>query len=112
MHTIQIAFDKLKNLIGEAYESGYRGSLQMKEQEIDGLLEKYEVSSNGGFRIWTIEELREMPVGTLFDHLAMGRCFIESRLDRHIMQFNRGEERLFNHNGNPWDIPMKLVFKP
>src|SRR4051812_19791360 len=55
-------------------------------------------------RIYTVEELKSKPLGTIFHHSRLGRCWIESR---NCMRFQTGICIYFMQNIEPWDEPMQ-----
>jgi hypothetical protein len=110
---MEIPYDKLTALVSEAFDLGVQGCADLKSQEIQDLFAKYKIQENDEFRVWTAEELKKMPEGTIFTHLLRGRCFIQSRANgSKFMQFAKGQAIDFNSNLDPWDKPMKLVSTP
>lgn len=106
---MEISLEKLTLLVEEALERGYAGCQDLKQQEIVELFEKHDIKESISFRIWTVEELRKLPDGTVFDHLNRGRCWVMSKTSEKCMMFTNGTSESFYSNTDPWDKPMKLM---
>lgn len=108
---MEIPLDKLTALVNEAFERGMSGCSDLKQQDIEELFGKYQIRETEDFRVWSVDELRKMPEGTIFQHLLKGRCWIVSRANgTRFMQFDRGQAIDFNTNIDPWDKPMRLIY--
>jgi hypothetical protein len=105
-----ITKQKLRELIEEAYDTGYHGCLDLKEEYAEEVLESLFSKSEAEWKIYKINELFEMPVGTQFIHKRLGECWIEGSSPRNKhMEFVNGEAKYFSQDIDPWDEPMKLV---
>lgn len=63
------------------------------------------------FRVYTVEELRAMHPGTVFEHETLGRCIITRYGNIKLMKFKGGAPAAgFIHNEYPWDEPMRLIY--
>lgn len=108
---MEITLDKLTALVNEAYDCGNRGCADLKAQEIEELFGRYNIRRTEDFRVWKAEELRNMPVGSIFQHILRGRCFITARANgQKYMQFDKGQVMDFNSDQDPWDKPMHLIY--
>lgn len=64
------------------------------------------------FRIYTVEELLSLPVGTQFEHQQCGQCVIKQKGEQKYMSF---AEEDFQPAGfvfdelYPWDVPMRMI---
>ena len=108
---MEIALEKLALLVSEAFDRGAYGCADLKQQEIDDLFKKFHVQESDEFRVWKIEELRNMPQGSIFQHMIRGRCVLKARANgTKFMQFDKGQTMDFNSNQDPWDKPMHLIY--
>lgn len=112
-----ITLQKLKKLLGDAYEAGYGNSLELKacyvEEIAAAILGEPEETfgPNEGWKVFKVRELREIAVGTIFDHSARGKCWVElhhGSRERH-MKFENGEICHFYQDSRPWDEPMRII---
>jgi len=108
---MEIPLEKLNALVNEAFDRGMCGCSDLKSQDIDELFQKYQVRETEDFKVWRTSELKEMPEGTIFQHLLRGRCWIVCRANgTKFMQFDRGQALDFNSDLDPWDKPMRLIY--
>jgi len=63
------------------------------------------------YRIYTVAELKEMKVGTVFDHGKFGKCIImKYRNGAKYMRFKKDiNDAWFYKDEHPWTIAMKLL---
>ena len=110
-----ITLQRLKQIISDAYAAGYGGSLDMSEsyvQEITTMLlatPEQPLSKNEGWKIFKHKELRDVPVGTIFEHSSRGKGWIESNSTEKYMRFHNGEICHFYSDESPWDEPMRII---
>ena len=110
---MEIPYSTLVKILGEVFDSGYKGCYELKSQSISDICRKYQVRDVEEFKVWTVAELREMPDGTIFHHINRGRCWIASRHDKKkIAQFQSGGPISLSSDIDPWDQPMRLISKP
>jgi len=108
---MEITLDKLRDIVGEALERGYNSCPELKDQDLQEIIDK-SVSSQEAVKVWKVENLQALHVGTIFHHFGKGRCWIIGRPNgAKAMQFNDGTISLFSSNSFPWDIPMKLLYE-
>jgi hypothetical protein len=122
---MELSTDKLRAVVAEAFDLGYHNSAELKDQLIDELITRCMVKEEPQYRIFKVAELKQMPVGALFQHSTRGRCWIEAKPDgTKQMRFeNPGaksdagkEERSgktvsLSTDDEPWDRPMRLLHK-
>jgi hypothetical protein len=107
---MEITPDKLKQLLSEAFDSGYENSQEFKEQCIEEILSSHQTKQEEQYRIFKVAELKKMPQGTVFHHSTRGRCYIVTRPDgSKEMQFDRGQKLSIINDTEPWDRPMRLL---
>lgn len=107
---MEIPLDRLLALVNDAFDRGMTGCSDLKKQDIDDLCAKYNIKDTDDYRVWRAAELREMPDGSIFQHLLNGRCWVVSRANgTKFMQFDRGQAVDFSCDGHPWDKPMRLI---
>lgn len=109
-----MSFQKLKQIIADAYAAGYSGSLDLKEAYVDETIQEIlsadqPATKNEGWRVFKINELRTIPVGTIYDHESLGKGWTENNGTETYMRFHTGEIYHFYTNENPWDQPMRIV---
>jgi hypothetical protein len=105
-----ISKQKLKELVMQAYDSGYHGSLELKEEYAEETLEDFlRDPDEEEWKVYSIKELLEMPIGSVFTHNRLGKCKIHgnSLKDKHMV-FENGEVKHFASDSDPWDEPMKI----
>lgn len=108
------ATDRIKVLLGKAFDAGYSNSAELKDQIIEELIQQWNemgAQVQDAYRIFKVEELRQLPVGAVVHHLSRGRGFVMAKPDgTKCMQFEKeGSPVRFTNNGDPWDRPMKLL---
>jgi hypothetical protein len=71
------------------------------------------------YKIWTVKELNDLPIGTRFDHSILGGCVIEHVFSKitnekigKAMKFDNEflSSAVFNNDAYPWTVPMKIIF--
>jgi hypothetical protein len=60
------------------------------------------------YKVYTIDELKAMPVGEKFEHQTLGKCTVQKG---HVMKFDRWNiaNATFKTEGYPWDRPMRRL---
>jgi hypothetical protein len=107
---MEISLEKLTDLVNEVYERGRSGCADLRQQEIEEAFQKFQIRNDEDYKTWTVEKLRTLPRGTIFQHLIRGRCFIAEKADgMKFMQFDKGQALNFNSDQDPWDKPMRLI---
>lgn len=63
------------------------------------------------WRLYTVAELRDVPLGTLFEHKKHGLGYVSERDGIRFMHFGRRHApSCFKHDGQePWDVEMRQV---
>jgi hypothetical protein len=109
-----LKLEKLKEIIKRAYIAGYNGCMDLADEFAEEMLAviQQEVTmakvTDGEWRIYTIEELRGKPFGTVFEHSRLGQCWIDGDIEKtKCMTFKDGERRFFGQNVEPWDEPLR-----
>jgi hypothetical protein len=109
-----IKLQRLKDIILRAYEAGFSGCLDMREEyaeealvEIVAEIQRSKDGKGGDWRVYTPDELRKKPIGTMFEHVRLGQGWIEGTNEKNKrMTFSNGEQSFFMQNTEPWDEPM------
>ena len=108
---MEISTDKISKLMSKVYDTSYFGSPDQCDAYIKELLEEFESKENQEFRIYTVEELRAMPEGTIFEHSKRGRFWITVKSNKlKCATFQQGGTINLIQNGNPWDQPIKMIY--
>ena len=107
---------ELREIILRVYEDGNRGCLDLKESYVDEfiqnlLVEMSKKKLSDDWRIYTVEELRKKPLGTLFEHSKYGKGWIDGTEKIKIMTFEQGRTFYITDDGHPWDETMREVGK-
>ncbi len=111
---MNIETDRLKFWLGQAFDSGYQNSQDLRDQIIDDLMvdviKDQTPKADEGYRIYKVAELKKMPAGTVFHHSIRGRCYLFPKSDgTNCMQFEQGQASGLTSDADPWDHPMKLL---
>lgn len=107
---MELSLENLLEIIREAFDAGLTGTPDLRPQIEEELLARFKVKIKANIKVWTVEKLREMPVGSIFDHSLKGRCSIaEHSNGAKFMQFQSGKAIEFTSNSDPWDKPMRLL---
>lgn len=115
---MELPADKIVEMMTEAFDCGYIGHVERAEV-VDGILKKFNISEKDDIevappkddeqRIYSVEELKLLPVDTEFIHSTLGKCRINQRHGEKYVTFdNPGyNPAALNVDGYPWDLPMK-----
>jgi len=114
---MELTNEILKQLLREAFDLGYNNSQEFRSELIEELLVEFAKKQENKvkpeeYRVYTCEELRKMPEGTIFQHSERGRGWIVVRpgtKGEKAMRFDKGEIVSIVNNQVPWDRPMKLL---
>lgn len=112
---MEINYEKLFLLLTEAYDLGYKGCNDLKNDNIENLLLSHNIKNEDEFKIFKVEELKQLPVGTILQHIIKGRCWVQSRVRGKLIkyiQFQNGGSAELIKDAHPWDKPMRIVHKP
>lgn len=112
-----ITLNHLKDVLGKAYIHGYHNCLDMKDSFVDDLVkilfeEPKVFSKNDGWKVFTVKELRQLSVGTIFEHSVRGKCYIEAgrySSAKTFMHFEDGSRSEFVSDCEPWNQVMKII---
>ena len=112
-----LKLQQLRSIILKAYEDGNGGCLELKEQYADELLQQLieEMSkTKNGFsselKVYSVEELKKFPLGTVFEHSRLGRCWINETDRVKTMTTEDGHTfYMMQNNEEPWNEPMRMV---
>lgn len=109
---MDISTDTLRSALGQAFDAGYSNSAELRDQLIQEIIEGMQSKKDEQYRVYKVEELRQMPVGAVFHHCTRGRCWIEAKQDgsKH-MKFESNKTVSFTSDAEPWDRPMRLLHK-
>ena len=120
---MEVTLTTLSEILSEAYDSGYSGTDEQRSEIIADILDRHKIYEKDDkpppekdkpdvdFREYTIQELRDMPVGAVFQHSTLGKCRVQKRHGDKYMAFdNPGLQPAgFNVDGYPWHLPMKRL---
>lgn len=112
-----LTLQRLKKIIGIAYENGYHGCLDLKDSYTEEVISKLlttddepTLSKNDGWKIYRAKELITMAIGTIFEHCIRGRGYIEATsTNGRIMRWSDGTVSAFLHDESPWLDPMRRI---
>ena len=112
---MEIKIQKLISILEKSFEAGNQGL--DKDEFIEKIFAKNNIKKENDsikkdFRIFSISELRQLPVGTTFIHRTQGKCKIVSDGMEKFMEFENPNLNVASFNFDnkyPWDIPMKLM---
>jgi hypothetical protein len=106
-----LKLQRFRDIILRAYEAGYDGCLEMKEQYAEDALaevvKEMQSKDAGEWRLYTVEELKKKECGVLFEHVRLGRGWVEGDGEGRRMAFDSGQQLFFQDNGPPWTEPMR-----
>ncbi len=108
---VEIKMDKLIEVCRIVYDGGVSGSADLRDSFINDVLQKNGISSDDQWRVYTVKELQQMPIGTLFSHSLLGRGTVCERAESKVkyIVFAEVGPRDLNVDLDPWDKPMKLL---
>lgn len=112
--TTELSFDKVKEMLGKAFDLGQEFSGDMKQQVIEEIIDEFKLSEiEDLLKVWPIEELKRFKDGTIFHHINHGRGWVTTcaTTGQKGMQFRTGKKLYFGKDGLPWNVPMKLIQK-
>jgi hypothetical protein len=112
-----LKLQKLRELIRKSYEDGYAGCLELADEYTEEIInlvqlemQQNKIAGSGEWRIWKIEELKQKPFGTLFEHSRLGQGWIDGRTEKDkCMTFTNGEHGYFMQQVDPWDEPLREI---
>jgi hypothetical protein len=109
-----LKLDKLKEIIKKAYVAGYNGCMDLADEFADEMLVvvQQEVTmaraTEGEWRVYPVEELKNKPFGTVFEHSRLGQCWIDGDVEKvKCMSFKNGDRYFFGQNIEPWTEPLR-----
>lgn len=115
-----LKLNRLKEIVRNAYVAGNSGCMEMVDEyaeevlaEVTAEIQRNKNNPGGGeWRVYSAEELKKKPFGTVFEHSRLGQCWIDgSSESKKCMTFASGEQSYFVQNIEPWDEPMREVGK-
>lgn len=111
---MEIKPEVLRSLLRDAYLLGCTRPADLADQCVTEVAAKAGLSLAAEMRVFPVAELRSMPEGAILNHLIHGRCRIRKRGNGSTYaQFERsGSIYECLTNADPWDKPMRVVFKP
>lgn len=111
---MEIEAQAVKKALVEAFESGSNNPMDCCDEVIDRICQKFGVrDEEWNYKLWTVEELRKMPLRSTFHHAIMGRCWIsEHSGGEKFMRFDKHGQSEFRSDSSPWDVEMRLLYKP
>lgn len=111
---IGVKMEIVDEMLKEAFDRGYDTCSELKDAIIKEIASKYEGKLTVGevYRQWKVEELNQLPVGTIFSHSILGECrVLADPKGIKYMKFSNPKllAAAFNKDDYPWDSPMKRV---
>ena len=119
---MELAIAQLSEILSAAFDCGYTGTPEQRDEAISDLLERFKISEaedvqpaakpmQSDMRVYAIHELAQLPVGTLMMHSVLGKCKVQQRGNDKYMMFDVVglQPAGFNVDGYPWDLPMKRL---
>lgn len=111
-----ITLQRLKQLIENAYEAGYTGSLELAESYVEDTISSIvndtpsSPNLNDGWRKYSLSELVSLPVGTIIEHYNKGKGWVD-QIERSYrgVRFENGTYSIFKCEGDPWTDPMRII---
>lgn len=108
---MELSAEGARQLMSLVYDKSYFGSPDHKDEFIKEVIEEFSSRENKAFRVFTVEELRAMPEGSIFEHSKRGRCWIVAKADgKKCVAFQEGGTLNLIQNGSPWDQPMRMIY--
>ena len=110
---MKIEETELVTLLTETVEAGRAGCAELRDQDIEDILRRHKVPAGNDSRVYTVTELKKMPVGTVFHHSSNGRGVVQDKGNgKRMMMWDNGGTTDFVSNSPPWNRPMTLKFLP
>lgn len=111
-----LKLNRLREIVLRVYEDGHRGCLDLKDDYADELIQELmaEMSKekdSGDWRVYTVEELRKKPLGTIFEHSRLGKCWIDGNEKLKTVTFEDGHTTHIMENSEPWTENMREIGK-
>jgi len=112
-----ITLQRLKQLVADAYKSGYHGCLDMQDGYVEDSMNKLMepmapiLSANDGWKTWTIKELRALEAGTILEHATRGKGWIEHTSTERFITWTDSTVSHFYKDDVPWLEPMRVIGK-
>jgi hypothetical protein len=108
---MDLSIPKIRQLMTSVYDIAYFGSDEEKQEVIKEALGGFMSKETQEFRIYTVEELRTLSEGVIFEHSKRGRCWITSKADGvKCVAFQSGGVLKLVRNDDPWDQPMRMIY--
>ena len=111
-----LKMQRLREIILKAYENGNAGCLDLKDQYADEALQelveemaKSKGVGTGELKVYTVEELKKFPLGTVFEHSRLGKCWIDGTEKIKTMTTEDGQTFHLMENDEPWNEPMRQI---
>lgn len=110
-----LKMERLRQLFVKIYEDGHTGCLDLKEQYADEALQQLleemskEKGISGDLKIYTVEELKKLPLGTIFEHSRLGKCWIDGTEKLKTLTVEDGQTFHLMENDEPFNEFMKII---
>jgi hypothetical protein len=103
-----IPYKKLVEMLHSTYSAGRTSSSDLREQVVEEILAEFNVAKLQDFRVYSVDELRNFPPGSMFCHSMLGKCEIihKKGMRKPFMKFDNGATHQFSADSFPWDVPM------
>lgn len=107
---MELSYEKINRMLSKAFDYGQNCTLDMKIELIEEICKDFNIKNTEEIlRNWTLEELKNCPIGSIFHHVQYGRCWVVGDDREKYMQFRSGRKAKFEIDSDPWNMPMKLI---
>jgi len=108
-----VSYKQLVEMANLAYVTGQSCTLDMKDQIVEEIINDGKLGAFRELRVFSIEELKLFPAGTVFHHSLLGRGEVITKkgVRQPFIKFDNGVTHAFSADAFPWDLPMLLDVK-
>jgi hypothetical protein len=103
-----LKLNQLRDIVLTVYEAGHRGCLDLREDYADEFIQALMIEINKGkansgeWRVYTVKEISQRPIGTMFEHTSLGKCWIDGTEKLKHMTFENGSVFHLLEDDEPW----------
>ena len=105
---MQVNFKTLKSMMEQIYDLGHTSNFEMRDQIVEEVIAANKVAKPEELTIYSVDELKNFPVGSKFYHSLLGRgeIIVKKGVRNSFMKFESGVTHAFAADAFPWDMPM------
>jgi len=111
---MQITKKQVEEFLIQAFDSGYSGCFDLREQVVEELLSRIDSSFVMENKILTMEEYNNLPIGTVLSNPILGTGAIQDDDGKKIVIFEGSDvkKRTVNYYNNtfPWTEPFTVNY--